>query len=76
VWASGQPPGYLIYAAGAGTLRAVQFDPVRLEVRGDPVTVVDHVMIKPAGAANYAVSRGGTLVYTVDGAGGQRSSFR
>ena len=33
--------GYLVYAA-AGTLRAVRFDPVRLEVLGDPVTVVEH----------------------------------
>ena len=48
--------GYLIYAA-AGALRAVRFDPVRLEVLGDPVTVVEHVMMKPTGAANYAVSR-------------------
>ena len=54
--------GHLIFAA-AGALRAVRFDPVRLEVLGDPVTVVDRVMMKPTGAANYAVSRAGTLVY-------------
>ncbi len=54
--------GHLIFAA-AGALRAVRFDPVRLEVLGDPVTVVDRVMIKPTGAANYAVSREGTLAY-------------
>jgi hypothetical protein len=64
--------GYLIYAA-AGTLRAVRFDPARLEVLGDPVTVVDHVMIKPTGAANYAVSRQGTLLYVPGGMGGQRT---
>src|SRR5207249_6558755 len=58
--------GYLIYAA-AGTLRAVPFDPARLEVLGDPMTVVDHVMIKPTGAANYAVSRQGTLFYVPGG---------
>jgi hypothetical protein len=40
--------GYLIYAA-AGTLRAVRFDPARLKVLGDPVTVVEQVMIKPTG---------------------------
>ena len=54
----GTGPGYLIYAA-AGTLRAVRFDPDRLEVLGDPVTVLEQVMIKPTGAANYAVSRAG-----------------
>ena len=54
--------GYLIYAA-AGTLRAIRFDPVRLEVLGDPVTVVQDVMTKANGGVNYAVSRPGTLVY-------------
>ena len=44
-------------------LRAVRFDPVRLAVLGDPITVVEHVLMKPTGAANYAVSRQGTLVY-------------
>jgi eukaryotic-like serine/threonine-protein kinase len=58
--------GYLIYAA-AGTLRAVRFDPVRLEVLGDPVTIVERVMIKASGAANYAVSRKGTLFYVPGG---------
>ena len=48
--------GYLLYAM-AGTLRAVRFDPARMEVQSDPETVVDHLMIKPSGAANYAVSR-------------------
>lgn len=53
--------GYLLYAT-AGTLRAVQFDPAQLEVRSAPVTVVEELMIKPSGAANYAVSRS-TLVH-------------
>ena len=60
--------GYLIYAS-AGALRAVRFDPVRLEVFGDPVTVVEHVMMKPNGAANYAVSPSGTLAYMPGEAG-------
>ena len=54
--------GHLVFAA-AGALRAVRFDPIRLEVLGDPVAVVDRVMMKPNGAANYAVSRAGTLAY-------------
>jgi Tol biopolymer transport system component len=53
---------YLAYAA-AGTLRAVRFDPVRLEVLGDSVTIVEDVLTKASGGANYAVSRPGTLVY-------------
>jgi serine/threonine-protein kinase len=65
-------PGFLIYAA-AGTLRAVRFDAVRLEVLSDPMTVVEHVMIKPTGAANYAVSRQGTLFYVPGGVSVQMS---
>jgi eukaryotic-like serine/threonine-protein kinase len=62
--------GHLVFSA-AGNLRAVRFDPIRLEVLGEPVTVVERVMSKASGAANYAVSRSGTLVYMPDGAGGQ-----
>jgi eukaryotic-like serine/threonine-protein kinase len=59
--------GHLVYAAG-GALRAVRFDPLRRDVLGDPVTVVDNIMMKPSGAANYSVSRTGTIVYTPAGA--------
>jgi serine/threonine-protein kinase len=47
----------------AGTLRAVAFDAKRLELRGDPVPVVEHVVLKPSGAAEFGISRGGTLAY-------------
>lgn len=59
--------GYLVYVV-ADSLRAVRFDPVRLEVLGDPVTVVEQMMTKPSGAANYAASRVGTIVHVPDGA--------
>jgi serine/threonine-protein kinase len=62
--------GHLIFAA-AGSLRAVRFDAERLETVGDPVTIVEQVLMKPTGAANYAVSRPGTLVYMTGGAGGE-----
>jgi Tol biopolymer transport system component len=54
--------GHLMYAE-AGALLAVRFDLERLEVIGDPVPVVEDVMMASSGAANYAVSREGTLVY-------------
>jgi serine/threonine-protein kinase len=65
--------GHLVFAA-SGALRAVRFDPVRLEVLGDPVTVVEGLMTKPSGAANYAVSRQGTLFYVPGGASVQHSA--
>ena len=54
--------GVLVYAAG-GALTAVRFDPDRLEVIADPVPIVADVMTKRGGAANYTVSRTGTLLY-------------
>jgi len=61
-------PGYLVYAS-AGTLRAVRFDPVKLEVLSDPVRVVEQVMTMSDGVAEFSVSRQGTLVYVPGGTG-------
>ena len=54
--------GHLVYGV-AGTLRAVRFDPNRLEVRGNPTPVLEGVVTKPSGAASFSVSADGTLVY-------------
>jgi Tol biopolymer transport system component len=56
------PSGHLVYAA-ANTLRAVRFDLERLQVLSDAVTVVEDVATTSTGAAHYAFSRTGTLVY-------------
>jgi len=62
--------GHLVYTA-AGTLFAVRFDPVRLEVLGDPVPIVEEVaMALGTGSAEYSASRTGTLVYIPAGSGG------
>jgi serine/threonine protein kinase/Tol biopolymer transport system component len=59
--------GHLVYAVANG-LRAVRFDLTRLQVLSDPTTLVEQVAVA-SGAANFAVSRGGTFVYVVgDGA--------
>jgi Tol biopolymer transport system component len=68
---SGQP-GYLVYAS-SGALRAVRFDPEHLEVLSDSVVVADQVtQTNSSGAANFSVSRSGTLLYV---AGGSATSF-
>ena len=54
--------GHIVYAR-AGTLQAVRFDLATLRVIGEPVTVAESVMTLPTGAANFAVSRQGTLLY-------------
>jgi eukaryotic-like serine/threonine-protein kinase len=54
--------GHLVYAA-EGALRAVKFDLDTLSIRSNPVPVLDHVITKPLGAANFALASNGTLVY-------------
>jgi Tol biopolymer transport system component len=58
--------GLLVYAV-AGSLRAVRFDPIKLEVLSDPVAVLDQVSTLASGAAEYTVSRTGALVYVPGG---------
>ena len=67
--------GHLVYAA-AGALRAVRFDPVRLDVLSDPVPVAEQITMQNNGAAEYAISRNGTLVYLPGGAAGQIGAAR
>ena len=61
--------GFLVYAM-ADALHAIRFDPARLEVHGDPVAMNEPIVTKASGAANYAVSRTGSLVYVPAGTGG------
>jgi serine/threonine-protein kinase len=55
--------GHVMYGV-AGTLRAIGFDPARHVVTGSAVPVVERVLTKPSGAADFSVSRNGSLVYT------------
>jgi Tol biopolymer transport system component len=54
--------GHIVYGF-SGTLRAVAFDIDTLTVRGTPVPVVERVVTKLSGAANFALSANGSLVY-------------
>jgi serine/threonine-protein kinase len=54
--------GHLVYAAST-TLRAVPFDIKKLAVTGTPKTVVPQVAMSVRGAADFDVSRDGTLAY-------------
>jgi serine/threonine-protein kinase len=57
------PSGHLVYASD-GKLFAVAFDTATLSVTGAPTLVLDGVVTKSSGAANYAIARNGTLLYT------------
>jgi serine/threonine-protein kinase len=57
------PSGHLVYARG-GNLIAVRFDAKRLEVSGQPFTVLEGVLMsRDSGVANYDISVSGDLAY-------------
>jgi Tol biopolymer transport system component len=59
--------GHLLYAR-AGALLAAPFDPARGTLTGTPTTVAEGIVTYPlTGAAQYAVSGDGTLVYLPGG---------
>jgi serine/threonine-protein kinase len=60
--------GFLVYAAD-GALRALRFDPKRLTTSTAPVPVVEHVVMKSTGVADFAITANGTLVYLSGDAG-------
>ena len=67
--------GHIVYAV-SGTLRAVRFDIEKLDVVGDPVPVLEQVITLGNGAAEYALSRTGALIYMPGnsaGTGNERS---
>jgi len=69
-WGRYLPSGHLVYIS-KGTLFAVPFDPIRLEVRGTPTPVLEDVAYNAAwGSAQIDFSRTGTLVYRDGRAGG------
>jgi serine/threonine-protein kinase len=60
--------GHIVYGA-EGTLRAVPFDLDAVEVKGDPVPVLEGVVTETRGSAHFSLAKDGTLVY-VPGTGG------
>jgi serine/threonine-protein kinase len=70
--------GHLVYGMASpreadsrfqASLRAVRFDPVRVEVIGDPVSLIEPVRSGTSPTVNYSVSRRGDLVYVPGGGG-------
>ena len=54
--------GHLVYVA-AGSLRAIPFDPNRLETHGEAVPVLSRLFVGSTGAGDFAVAADGTLIY-------------
>ena len=55
--------GHLVYATEDGFLRAVGFDATSLDIIGVPVPLIERVVVKDTGAANFGISDNGRLVY-------------
>ena len=70
------PSGHLVYARN-GELLAVRFDPRKLQVSGEPRTVLEGVLMsRNTGAANFDVAANGDLVYVPGKAeGGERNLY-
>ena len=64
-------PGWLLSVALGGTITALPFDAVAGRVTGDPIPVLEGVATGTGGAAKFAVSRNGWVVYA-EGAPGER----
>jgi len=60
------PTGHIVFCR-AGALLAVPFDLERLERTGDPVTVIDGILMEPGGAAHFTFSDDGSLAYVPGG---------
>jgi len=56
------PTGHIVFSR-AGALLAVPFNLERLERTGDPVTVVEGILMEPGGAAHFTFSDDGSLAY-------------
>ena len=70
--------GHLVYGMASpreaesrfqASLRAVRFDPVRVEVIGDPVSLIEPVRSGTSPTVNYSVSQRGDLVFVPGGGG-------
>ena len=64
--------GHLLYVTAEARVWAVPFDLARLAVSGRPAPVIEEVGTGPSGAADFAVSRDGRLVYLADAGGLER----
>ncbi len=66
--------GHLVYAVDDGSVRAAPFDVERLEVTGNPVPLLEGVVVKSTGGANFDIADNGRLVFASGGAArGDRS---
>ena len=63
--------GHLVFAVADGSVRAAPFDIERLEVTGNPVPLLEDVVVNSTtGSAEFSIAANGRLMYATGGAGG------
>jgi hypothetical protein len=55
--------GHLVYTSPTGALLAAPFDLDRMEMTGNPVGVMEGILVRASWNGDFAVARNGTLVY-------------
>ncbi|MBA3646619.1 MAG: protein kinase [Gemmatimonadaceae bacterium] len=66
------PSGHVLYATSDGTLMVAEFDQSALKMTGDPVAITEGLRLGFSSAADFSVSRDGTLSYLTGGTGVDR----
>jgi serine/threonine-protein kinase len=75
VFARYAPTGHLLVVTAEGKLIALPFDPVKLELTGPPIALLEGVGVRGGGfSVDLALSAGGTLAYTTGTAMGSRQA--
>jgi eukaryotic-like serine/threonine-protein kinase len=74
IYARYSASGHLLVITAEGKLLAVPFDPVKVELTGSPVALLEGVRSGPF-EVNFAVSRTGTMVYASGGSSGLTRAF-
>jgi Tol biopolymer transport system component/tRNA A-37 threonylcarbamoyl transferase component Bud32 len=54
---------HIIFMRSDATVASIGFDPNRLEVHGEPLTVLENITLKSGGAGEIAIAPNGTLAY-------------
>jgi serine/threonine protein kinase len=66
--------GHLLVVTADGKLLAVPFDPVKVELKGSPVAILEGLRSGPF-EVNFAVSNNGTFVYATGGSSASTSAY-
>ena len=62
--------GHLLYTSSSGALLAAPFDPDRMELTGNPVSLMEGILVRASYNGDFAIARNGTLLYMGGQAGG------